>query len=181
MSAAARATLVLLSALVWTHVGRAEMDASDYQVNEFLRSAAEREQVRRVIEAEIEAEQARSERIAADERDAGERIAAERAARPRAIRLIEERCSRCHGDQNITDVEAGWLGWQWIILRMQWINGATLLPGERDVLATHFANAGRAGSVRVFAEYAGAGLMAVVAVSAIVAGALQILTPNSAE
>lgn len=89
------------------------------------------------------------------------------------VRLLEERCSRCHGEANIAGIEAGRLGWQRIIFRMQWINGATLLPGERDVLAEHLADVRPAGSFHVLAEYASAGVMLLVSLSAIVAGLVR--------
>lgn len=129
--------LVLAAAMA---PARAEMEAGDYQVRESLGSPEEQERARRQIEAEIEAERQRAaERAAAEQADAAA-AAARWAALPPDMRRLKTRCTVCHADENYAGKAYGWLGWQAVILRMQWLNGAALEPGDRDALARHLAD-----------------------------------------
>jgi hypothetical protein len=112
-------------------------------------------------------EQEEAQRQAAEQarRDAAERarLAAELAARPHAVRLIEQRCLGCHDLAALELTPRTRLGWEWVTLRMQWLNGAELERGERSLIAAHLAQARPAPTRRVLVEYLALALVAVLA------------------
>lgn len=117
---------------------RAELDASAYEAKtERTLPAAER--ARR--EAEFAAERARAE---AREREERERLERERRAaaipnRPYAERLLHERCTSCHGSDAWSARARTRLGWWWVVVRMQYLNGARIAPGERSAIVDELA------------------------------------------
>lgn len=132
-----------------------EMESSEYEPTENLKqSAQDLERRKREIEAERQAEARRAE----EERVAEEALrlarGAELAARPYSVRLLEARCTACHVRESFTHIRHSWLGWQAVILRMQYFNGARLNPGERGDLARHLAVAQPASLGEAALEYA---------------------------
>lgn len=117
---------------------RAELDASAYEPKTERTLPAE-ERARR--QAEFAAERARAE---AHEREERERRAAEFAARPYAERVLLERCTSCHGPDRWAAQARTRLGWWWVVLRMQYLNGAIIAPGERSVIVEELVRNGPA-------------------------------------
>jgi hypothetical protein len=118
---------------------RADVDVSEYQTRAVPGSEKEQARLRALIEeeAKLVAERARQE---AEEE--AKRIAAERArreARPWPVRLTERRCTLCHSADNYLQNGHTWLGWQAVVLRMQYLNHCPLQPGERGVIVTHLS------------------------------------------
>lgn len=154
MTALARAMLLaLLLPSCCAATARAEIDERYDGGAKPPLSEYERESVRRAIELEMGAERARAADEARRFEDEMRRIAAEREARPVAVKLLEARCMRCHNAERIETARYGPIGWHATILRMQWINGAFLAPGERGVLAGYLAATRSAPALRVAAEW----------------------------
>ncbi|HRP74765.1 MAG TPA: hypothetical protein PK725_00795 [Rhodocyclaceae bacterium] len=106
-------------------------------------------------------EEARQARIAADAQQEAEQLRREQelAARPPAQRLLELRCTGCHEIELVTLKPRTTFGWAWVTLRMQWINGAVLEPGERTRIATYLADHHRAPPRRALIELAVAAMI----------------------
>ena len=138
------------------------MDASEYEVKKALRSATERGSVQSEIEAEERTQRRReAERLERERAQAREREAM-LAARPYPVRLVEARCNGCHRGEDYDGKRYGWLGWQTVILRMQFLNGAQFGPGERGVLARHLSEQQPAGASWLILEWAVAGVSCVI-------------------
>lgn len=117
----------------------AELDASAYQTEAEALTELERAEMRARLAAEIDAERAREDvaRLAAQAE--ADRLDAERAARPLGERLVEARCLTCHDAGQIDRTALGAPGWTVTVVRMEWLNGARLEPGERAVIVAHLA------------------------------------------
>lgn len=120
-------------------VATAEMDAEAYQTEAGALSEAERAAMRARLAAEIAAERAHEQEARRAAQAEAERIATERAARPLGERLVEERCLTCHDAGQIDRTALGAPGWTVTVLRMEWLNGARLEPGERRVIVQYLA------------------------------------------
>jgi hypothetical protein len=93
------------------------------------------------------------------EAEAAARDQAARAARPPGERLLEARCLSCHDRPQIDAQPHGAVMWWATVLRMEWLNGATLHRGERAALVAHLAD-GRTQRTRMEAfVLAGAGVL----------------------
>jgi hypothetical protein len=134
---------------------RAEMEDREYESEEAAKPVHVLEQRQREIEAELR-ETARREAAALAIAEAAQQArAAELAARPYAVRLLEARCETvCHDHERFAHNRHTWLGWQVVILRMQYMNGALLDPGDRSDLAYHLADSQPAAWVDAVLEYA---------------------------
>lgn len=117
----------------------AEMDAEAYQTEAGALSEAERAAMRARLAAGIAAERAREQEARRAAQAEAERIATERAARPLGERLVEARCLTCHDAGQIDRTALGGPGWTVTVLRMEWLNGARLQPGERTAIVAHLA------------------------------------------
>ncbi|MFN3973089.1 MAG: hypothetical protein ACK4L4_17270 [Gemmobacter sp.] len=115
------------------------MDAEAYQTEAGALTETERAAMRARLAAEIAAERAREEEARRAAQAEAERIAAARAARPLGERLVEARCLTCHDAGQIDRTALGVPGWTVTVLRMAWLNGARLEPGERRLIARHLA------------------------------------------
>ena len=89
-----------------------------------------------------------SEKKTGDERrrldDAAEakRLAEQKAAwdaLPYAVRVTATRCTACHIEDNFTKQRHNRIGWELVVLRMQYLNDLKLDEGERSVIAAHLA------------------------------------------
>jgi len=118
-----------------------------------LDEAAARQQRERV-QREVEEARIRAEQRERLERIERERLEAERAARPVAVQRLEQRCLGCHEIELITLRPRTRLGWHWVVLRMQWLNGAALEPGEHGLIAAHLADRRPAPRRRAIVEIA---------------------------
>lgn len=118
---------------------QAEMASDEYQTDAGAMSAEEREAARQRLADQIAAERARAEEAVRRAREEAERAAAQRAAQPLGERLIEARCLSCHDRRQIDAARFGPIGWTFTALRMQVLNGASLQPGERQVVVAHLA------------------------------------------
>ena len=160
--------LVLLCLLTAASPAGGEMEGEDYEPVEVRVPARDLERRKREIEVELQAEARREEEARAAEEAARLARAAELAARPYGVRLLEARCDTvCHGLERITQTRHSWLGWQAVILRMEFLNGALLDPGERDDLAKHLAETLPAGIWRTLIEYGSLPLTLVLALTSI--------------
>ncbi|MDP1527161.1 MAG: hypothetical protein Q8M20_15235 [Rhodocyclaceae bacterium] len=134
---------------------RGEMDHREYLPVEVEKPAEARLQLQRQIETDLADAAVR----AAKEREAAEaaRLAmeAELAARPLGVRLAEIRCATvCHGPERFALSRHTRLGWQAVILRMQYMNGAIIKSGESNALARHLAETQPASPLASVLEYA---------------------------
>ena len=132
--------LYLLGRLV-TQPGLAEFDAADYELKSSVRSEKERRRLEAEFEADREKEVELLRREAASE---AQLLAAERSAweaLPYPVRLIRTRCTACHVADNYMNQRHGRIGWELVILRMQYVNAAPLAGGERSVIAGYLAEA----------------------------------------
>ncbi len=133
--------VVLGTALVFAPLAaRAELDAEAYQTEAGALTEAERAAMRARLAAEIAEERAREEVARRAAQAEAERIAVERAARPLGERLVEARCLSCHDVGQIDRTRLGTPGWTITVIRMEWLNGARMEPGERAVIVGHLSD-----------------------------------------
>lgn len=148
------ATTTCVISLCTAGIASADIDPKDYAAPGAVTPSKPPQQLRAEVEAEIEAERRReAERVQAEQEAARQRER-ELAARPLAVRLLEARCTACHEPAYFEDREHSRIGWELVILRMQWLNGAELGAGERSVIATHLAEKRPASMVRVLLDVA---------------------------
>jgi len=133
----------------------AGLDVADYmpQQEQRLSGGDARQQ-----EAQVLSEQLAAQRLAAQvaelEARAEARLALERASRPLGERLMEQRCLTCHPVELIMSQPRSRLAWTALIWRMQWINGAVLEAGEREVIGAWLAEKRGAPARRAVIEWA---------------------------
>lgn len=140
---------------------RAEMEDREYAPTEAVGSTQILQQRR--IEIEIETREAARREAEARAAEAATRHArvAQRAARLHAEQLMEARCeTACHGYGRLAANRHTWLGWQAVIVRMRWLNGAPLSQAESNVLARHLAERQGVRGLAAWLEWAGLTLMA---------------------
>jgi hypothetical protein len=150
-----RAALLLGIALLFAFGSWAwaDIDVSEYQTKAEPGSEQEQARLKAQIEEEARREAERAQREAEEE---AKRIAAERArleARPYPVRLTERRCTLCHIAGNYTGNRHTWLGWQAVVLRMQYLNHCPLEPGERGVIVAHLAETYPASTAEAMLEW----------------------------
>jgi len=160
MDAARRfiATVCSVALLALVESALSDVDISEYQSKARPGPEHERARIRDEIEQEARAEAARAAQLAEEEE---RRAAAERArleARPYSVKLTERRCTLCHGADNYTAIGHTWLGWQTVVLRMQYLNNCPLEPGEPSVIVAHLSEAYPASTADALVEW-GAGVL----------------------
>ena len=92
-----------------------------------------------LLEAEKKAE---DERRRLEEAAEAKRIAEIKSAwdaLPYAVRVTATRCTSCHVADNFTKQRHNRIGWELVVLRMQYLNDVKLDDGERSVIAAHLA------------------------------------------
>ena len=135
---------VVLASTLSIGVARAEMEDRGYATTSPALDADEAERVRRRIADEVAREAERAHERARRDAEA-ERLAAEaRAARPLGVRLVEDRCTACHGLERIEATRYGRLSWHFTVVRMRLVNGARLDDGEAWAVAEHLHDVHRA-------------------------------------
>jgi len=130
------------------------MNAEEYQAD--ARRLTEEELAREIARLADERERAEAAERARQAAEEAERLAQEaqrRAAMPLGLRLIEERCTRCHSPDFLANQRRGWLGWWAVVLRMELLNGAEFAAGERRVIVDYLAEHQNASSVRNALEW----------------------------
>jgi hypothetical protein len=119
--------------------GHADIDESEYEFKKTVRSAAER---KRLASEFLAAQQAEAEMARQEAAREVLRLAAEKAAwdaLPYPVRLTQTRCTSCHSEDNYLEQRHNRVGWELVILRMQYLNDAELQDGEGGVIASHLA------------------------------------------
>lgn len=135
--------LTLLCALgcLAPQASRADIDPSEYEVKTAVRTAKERKQ----LEAEFEVDRKReAERQKQEEEHEVRRLAVERAAwevLPYPLRLTRMRCAVCHGADLYESQRHNRIGWELVVLRMEFLDQTRLDAGERSLITAHLAQA----------------------------------------
>ncbi|MCC7166297.1 MAG: hypothetical protein IT565_01875 [Rhodospirillales bacterium] len=65
---------------------------------------------------------------------------------------VYRRCTRCHNAENFHDKRYGWIGWELVLLRMQFLNGARFEPGEWARIRAYLLERKRAEPIWEFGE-----------------------------
>lgn len=139
MFLAGRLMLIFLLACLSPRSGYADVDPADYELKTAVRSEKERKRLEagfaidRAREAELQRQEASREAT---------RLAAEKAAwdaLPASVRLTRTRCTACHVADNYMNQRHNRLGWELVVMRMQFLNEAMLATGERSVIASQLA------------------------------------------
>jgi hypothetical protein len=132
-------------------------------------SQAERQRLQEALDAaRLRAERERAEHEQAARAEQA-RQAAEWARQPLAVRLMQQRCTGCHGLQPIEALRQGPLGWRWTVERMRWWHGAPLQRAEAALLSQHLWQQQGAGRQRMWLEL-GAVMLTLLAGAALVVG-----------
>lgn len=127
-----------LIALSLTAAGlRADVDVSEYQTRDVVRSEAERRKLRTEFEQERQAERLREQAQAQEEEARQAAEAASLSTRPWPERLTEERCTVCHPATNYALAGHAWPGWLVVTLRMRFFNEAPLTWPEQWTIVAH--------------------------------------------
>lgn len=141
-----------ISSCLLGSTARADIDPAEYELKKSLRSERERKR----WQGELERDQARErERQQAEMEREARRLEAERAAweaLPYPVRLTRNRCTACHSADNFEQQRHNRIGWELVVLRMQYLNDAKLEPGERAIIAGHLSAAFPATGVAAMRE-----------------------------
>jgi cytochrome c5 len=164
------ALLFLLTALGAAPGLHAEMCSGEYQSGARRVTTQEREQADAALRREREREAQAHAEQQAREVSARQAQAQRRAALPAGARLIEDRCTVCHGADTLAQQRHGGPGWWLIVVRMELFNGARLAPGERRLVVDYLATHQAAGPVRVAIEWSVLALVAAALVAAVSSG-----------
>jgi hypothetical protein len=146
--------LVCLYVLVWVSArpAVADIDPAEYQLQSSVRTDQERKRLEanfaldKIKEAELQKQ---------EEAQAAQRQAADKAAwvaLPYPVRLTQTRCTSCHVAETYLSQRHNRVGWELLMLRMQYLNAAPLGPGQRSVIAAHLTEAYPATGVESFIE-----------------------------
>lgn len=73
---------------------------------------------------------------------------------------VYRRCTRCHNAENFHDKRYGRIGWELVMLRMQFLNGARFEQGERARIRTYLLERKRAEPIWEFGEVVLTGVVA---------------------
>ena len=117
----------------------ADIDPSEYELKTSVRSEKERQRLQADFEADKQREAALQRQ---EEENAVRLLAAENAAweaLPYPVRLTRTRCTVCHVADNYVSQRHNRIGWELVILRMQYLNDAPFATGERSVIAAHLS------------------------------------------
>lgn len=136
------------------------MSFEDYESPVAERSAAERARLQSAIEADQRRAIDAARQLEAAEQAERARLAALDALRPLGERLIDARCTECHGMDVVAGQPRGPWGWRWTVERMHWLHDAALQAGEAKLIAEHLHSVYPAGNLRDAMERAGTVLLA---------------------
>jgi mono/diheme cytochrome c family protein len=130
---------VLVILLALSAPVHAEQGSRQYEPEAAALSAEERARAAAAIAADIERARQQQRQRFTEEEQAARDAARALASRPIGARLYEQRCLTCHSKEALEPFRAGWLGWTYTTLRMQWINGATFGSGERAAIVSYLS------------------------------------------
>lgn len=136
MSRRRAAGLAVAAWLTLTAPAVAEMGSESYAVPTAL-TPKDRAAAGRRIAEDRQREAERQAELARQTEEARRLREAEASSRPHAERLLEERCTGCHGASYYNTKFYGGLSWTAVILRMVYFNGAPLSGTERAILVAH--------------------------------------------
>ncbi len=131
--------LLCLVCLLLALPGQPGTDWGDFETETGVLPSDEAAEIRARIRAEIAADRAREDEERRVAQAEAERISVARAARPLGERLVEIRCLTCHDARQIEGTTLGRPGWTITVVRMEWLNGARLEPGDRAAIIAHLA------------------------------------------
>lgn len=131
---------------------RSDVDPADYQLKSSVRSEQERARLEAGFALDRQQEAAAQQQE--EDRAAQQRLAEKAAwdALPYPLRLTRTRCTACHLADNYVNQRHNRVGWELVILRMQYLNQAVLEPGERTVVAQYLAQSYPAEGLAAWAE-----------------------------
>ena len=93
------------------------------------------------MQAEFDADKIREAELQRQQEEIeAQRLAAEKTAweaLPYPVRLTRTRCTVCHVADYYINLRHNRIGWELVILRMQYLNAAPLAAGERSTIAAH--------------------------------------------
>ncbi len=139
MRQARRLMLLCLLTSLAPRPGLADVDPADYE----LKTAVHSEKERKKLEAVFAADRARAAELQRQDVEREQhRLAEENAAwkaLPASVRLIQAHCTVCHAADNYMNQRHNRIGWELVVLRMQFLNEAPLGTGERSVIAAQLA------------------------------------------
>lgn len=132
--------LLYLLACLAPRQAPADIDPAEYEVKTAVRSAKESKKMK----DEFQVDKQREEELQRqeDEREAL-RLAAEQAAweaQPYPLRLTRMRCAVCHGADVYESQRHNRIGWQLVVLRMEFLDKALLDAAERSLITAHLAH-----------------------------------------
>lgn len=117
----------------------ADVDVSEYQTRQAVRSEREREALQAAFERQRREEAAREQWVQEQESRRRAEEQARREARPYPVKLTEARCTLCHMAQNYENSAHAWPGWAVVVLRMHFFNLAPLDWTEMWAISRHLA------------------------------------------
>lgn len=133
--------LLLCLLLAFTHAAPswADVDVSEYQTRQSVRSNKERKTLQADFERQRreETERERAIRELESRRLAEEQ--ARREARPYPVKLTEARCTLCHTAGNFENTGHAWPGWVAVVLRMKYFNQAPLAWNDMWIISHHLS------------------------------------------
>jgi len=113
---------------------RSEFSEDEYRTQARPLDRMSRQKVDAELERARRADLQRARDEAAADAARVARQAAEYAARPLGERLIDARCSACHGRQVLEGKRRSELGWRLTVERMRWWHGAAVRSDEAGVI-----------------------------------------------
>lgn len=115
----------------------ADIDPAEYALKSSIRSEKERRQ----LAAEFAADKKREAELQRQQEEIeAQRLAAEKAAweaLPFPVRLTRTRCTVCHVADYYINQRHNRIGWEMVILRMQFLNDTPLTSAERSTIAAY--------------------------------------------
>ncbi len=117
----------------------ADVDVSEYQPRQSVRSAQERESLQADFERQRHEAEARAEAARREEARRRAEEHARREARPYPVRLTEARCTSCHSALNYETNRHAWPGWAAVVLRMKFFNHAPLAWQDMWIISRHLS------------------------------------------
>lgn len=135
----------------------AEMGGDDYRSEVVIDDVAERGRVRALIEAARAREAEAAAQRHRDELERARLTAEAEAARPLGERLLRQRCTQCHTLETVLQPTHTYLGWQFVVARMRYWNGAQVADDEVLPIVGYLTDQRLARGGRRLLEY---GLMA---------------------
>lgn len=117
----------------------ADVDVSEYQTRQSVRSDKEREALQADFERQRREEEAHAHAARREEARRQAEEQARREARPYPVKLTEARCTLCHSPLNFETSRHAWPGWAAVVLRMKYFNQALLAWEDMWIISRHLS------------------------------------------